>query len=158
MSQSLALDTACELLPMLVRIAIPRLVWVNTFILLASSVSMELARSAARKGIQSAITRWVGVTTLLGLGFLAGQIVVWRQLVAAGVYLPSTIHSSFFYVMTGLHGVHILGGLAGLGIVLSGAIRRQFTPASHEPLKVCSLDWHFMDGIWVYLFLLLILV
>ena len=74
-----------------------------------------------------------------------------------GVYLPSTLQSSFFYVLTGLHGVHILGGIAGLGLVLFKALRNGLTALNHEPLKLCATYWHVMDAIWIYLFLLLLL-
>jgi cytochrome c oxidase subunit 3 len=89
--------------------------------------------------------------------FLIGQLLVWRQLAAAGVYIPSTLQSSFFFVLTALHGLHLLGGIVGLSIVLVAARRGQLTPARNEPLKICATYWHFMDGIWIYLLLLLVL-
>jgi cytochrome c oxidase subunit 3 len=79
------------------------------------------------------------------------------QLRAAGVFLPNTHHGAFFYVLTALHGIHLLGGIGGFGIALRAAFRNRLSPAAHEPLKICALYWHAMDVIWIYLFLLLIL-
>ena len=99
--------------------------------------------------------QWLGLSGVLGLAFLAGQLAAWQQLVRAGVYLPSTLQSSFFYILTGLHGIHLLGGIAALGAVLIMGFRNRLTAFKHEPLDLCATYWHFMDGLWVYLFLLL---
>ena len=74
-----------------------------------------------------------------------------------GVYLPTTLHSSFLYILTGAHALHILGGLAALGYVLIQTLRNQYTASNHEPVTLCATYWHFMGGLWIYLFLLLIL-
>jgi len=138
-------------------ITLPRLVWGNTLILLASSIAAEFARSAVRKDQQRVFKQWLGVSGLLGLVFLAGQFLAWRQLVAAGVYLSTTIHSSFFYLLTGVHAVHLAGGLIGLAIVIQRALANRLTSGNHEALKVWALYWHFMDVVWIYCFLLLLL-
>src|SRR5262245_4677551 len=138
-------------------ITVPNLVWVNTLILLASSVAVEFARSAIRKDERGPMKQWLGISGLLGVAFLVGQFMVWRQLVHAGVYLSTTIHSSFFYVLTGTHALHLFGGLIGFGVVMYRAWSNRLTAASHEPLKVWALYWHFMDIVWIYCFLLLIL-
>jgi cytochrome c oxidase subunit 3 len=100
---------------------------------------------------------WILVSAMFGFAFLAGQLYAWRQLVLAGVYLPSTLHSSFFYILTGLHGIHLLGGVSALGYVLVRAFRNRVIPGRDESLKLCATYWHFMDGLWVYLFVLLVL-
>ena len=138
-------------------ITVPNLVWANTLVLLASSVAVEFARAAIRKDQQSQLRQWLAIGGLLGVAFLVGQVIVWQQLVNAGVYLSTTIHSSFFYVLTGAHAVHLLGGLVGFGIVMYRAFANRLTAANHEPLKVWALYWHFMDVVWIYCFLLLIL-
>jgi cytochrome c oxidase subunit 3 len=138
-------------------IEIPSILWLNTAILLASSASIEAARRSLRQGRGGAMKIWVLVSGGFGVAFLAGQLVAWRQLVAAGVYLPSTLHSSFFYILTGLHGVHLVGGMIALGYVLVCALRNRITPARSEPLRLGATYWHFMDALWVYLFILLVL-
>jgi cytochrome c oxidase subunit 3 len=98
------------------------------------------------------------VTLLLGLGFLAAQVLAWRQLVAAGVYLASNPHSAFFYVLTGLHAIHLVGGVLALAY-LHWFVRR--AGGAEADLKrraltdVVGIYWHFMDVLWVFLFLLL---
>ena len=138
-------------------ITLPPMVWVNTLLLAASSVSIEAARRAAKKDNRGAVKQWLGVTGVLGIAFVVGQLLVWRQLVDAGVYLTTNLHSSFFFVLTGAHAVHLVGGLIGLLVVLRSAFRLRLTAANHEPLRVWALYWHYMDIVWVYLFLLLLL-
>ena len=137
-------------------IELPPLLWLNTLILIGSSVTLEIARSAVKRDRQRDLTLWLGLSAMLGIAFLTGQIVVWRQLVRAGVYLPSTLHSSFFYVLTSVHGLHLTGGVVALGFVFQSAVHGQLRPASHERLKLGALYWHFMDAVWIYLFLLLL--
>jgi cytochrome c oxidase subunit III len=143
--------------PTWISIAVPRLAWVNTLIIVFSSFSLETARHALARRDTPGIKRWVAVTGVLGLCFLAGQLVVWRELVNAGVYLQSTLHSSFFYVLTSLHGVHVMGGLVGLAILFFKAVKGRLTPENDEPFKAGALYWHFMGAIWVYLFLIIML-
>src|SRR5437762_9323182 len=138
-------------------IELPSLLWPNTAVLLLSSMAIELSRRAIRRSDLQSMKRWLAVGGVLGLAFLVGQLAAWRQLVNAGVYLPSTLQSSFFYILTGLHGLHLLGGIAGLGIVLVMALRNRLSAFRYEPLKLCSTYWHVMDALWVYLFLLLLL-
>jgi len=138
-------------------IELPSLLWPNTAVLLLSSVAIELSRRAIRRDDVPGMKRWLVAGGALGLAFLAGQLAAWRQLVNAGVYLPSTLQSSFFYILTGLHGLHLLGGVVALGIVLVMAFKNRLSASRYEPLKICSTYWHVMDALWVYLFLLLLL-
>ena len=144
-------------LPQWQYITVPRLAWANTVVLLASSVAFEFARGAARRNQSGAMLQWLGTGGVLGLGFLVGQFFVWRQLVRAGVYLATTIHSSFFYVLTGAHALHLAGGMIGLAVVLRKAFSNQLTADNHEALGVFSVYWHFMDLVWILCFLLLLL-
>jgi len=138
-------------------ITMPNLVWANTVILLASSVAIEFARAAVRRNNAGGVKQWLAVSGILGIGFLVGQFAVWRQLVAAGVYLQTNLHSSFFYVLTGAHAFHLAGGIVGLAVVLQKAFTNRLTANNHEPLKVWGLYWHFMDFVWLYCFLMLLL-
>jgi cytochrome c oxidase subunit 3 len=140
------------------RIALPSFLWVNTAVLLLSSVAIDLSRRAVRRNDGQSMKRWLAVGGVLGVAFLAGQFAAWMQLVRAGVYLPSTLQSGFFYILTGLHGVHLLGGVIALAFVLFRAMKNQLTAFNYEPLKLCALYWHVMDGLWIYLFLLLLLL
>ena len=101
------------------------------------------------------------LTVLLGLGFLASQLFAWRELVAQGLYMASNPHSSFFYVLTGAHGLHLLGGILGLDYLLLRSRRKAAEEQAEEKRQAMAdsvaLYWHFMDGLWIYLFLLLFL-
>jgi cytochrome c oxidase subunit III len=138
-------------------IQLPSLLWPNTVVLLLSSATIELARRAVRKDQIANMNRWIGISALLGVIFIVGQLAAWRQLVNAGVYLPSTLQSGFFYILTGLHGLHITGGIVALGLVMSTAFANRLNAFSHQPLRLCATYWHFMDALWIYLFVLLLL-
>jgi cytochrome c oxidase subunit 3 len=123
----------------------PRMIWLNTAMLVLSSLTIDSARRALRDGRESGFrTMWL-VSTALGLGFVAGQIVVWRQLIAQGIYLSTNPSSSFLYLLTGAHGVHLLGGVLAILVV---ALRRKTSRIAVESI---SLYWHFMDGLWLFL-------
>jgi cytochrome c oxidase subunit 3 len=136
-------------------IRVPPLLWLNTVILVSSSLTMELARRSRRL---QAFRRWLGMTFLLGLAFLGGQVLAWRELAAQGVYLSSNPHSSFFYVLTGAHAVHVLGGIGAL-VYLAGRLWRENdpTPTATAP-RLTATYWHFVDGLWAYLFVVLFVI
>src|SRR5215813_9427667 len=139
------------------KIELPWLLWPNTAILLLSSVAIDISRRAIRRNDLQSMKRWLACGGILGLAFLIGQLAAWRQLVNAGVYLPSTLQSGFFYILTGLHGLHLFGGVIALAFVLAKALKNRLTAFNYEPLKLCAMYWHVMDGLWGFLFLLLLL-
>ena len=136
-------------------IELPRLLWVNAIILLLSSLTMDEARRALNGGLRAACNRWLAVTTILGMAFLGGQLVVWRQLAAHGVYVATNPSSSFFYLLTGAHGIHLFGGLIALLYADLEAWRYRLGPAKRTLVEVIAIYWHFMDGLWIYILLLL---
>ena len=142
-------------------IAMPRLLWLSTALILASSISIEGARKALKRENHIAHRRWLFLTFLLGLGFLATQLLAWRQLVTQGIYMATNPHSSFFYLLTGAHGVHLAGGILAVSYLLLRAWHRHRASkaeATRGPATdVVALYWHFMDGLWIYLFGLLFL-
>jgi cytochrome c oxidase subunit 3 len=96
------------------------------------------------------------VTTFLGFLFVAGQLVAWRQLVAQGLYISSNQASSFFYIFTGAHAVHLLGGVAALLFVSLRNFEKSQISIS-AAAEITSYYWHFMDGLWIFLLALLYL-
>ena len=142
-------------------IAMPRLLWLSTALILLSSITFEVARRSLKQGKAKVYQRWLLLTVLLGLAFLATQLMAWRQLVAQGIYLSSNPHSSFFYVLTGAHGLHLLGGVLALDFLLLRSWRRRYEEDAVEKrlavANAVAIYWHFMDGLWIYLFLLLFL-
>ena len=137
----------------------PRLLWLSTALILASSFTIEIARRSLKVGREQKYTRWLLATLLLGLGFLVSQFLSWRQLVAQGVYLASNPHSSFFYLLTGVHGLHLLGGIIGLDYLLLRTWRKRDEAHAEEKRQATAdavtIYWHFMDALWLYLFGLL---
>lgn len=139
-----------------VPVRIPTLMWINTCVLLASSATLEAARHRLSQGLLAAYKNLWLVTTVLGVLFLLGQIVAWRQLVAEGIYLASNPASSFFYIFTGAHALHLFGGVAALLYVA----KRNFDVAQvtrSVAAEVTSYYWHFMDALWLFLLALLYL-
>lgn len=140
-------------------IAIPNVLWLSTLVIIVSSVTLEGARRALKRQQDEGYGRWLFATTILGLAFLGSQLLAWRQLVGQGIYLSSNPHSSFFYLLTAVHGLHLLGGILAI-VYLLLRTRRRRDNVSEESRRLgaagaVSLYWHFMDGLWVYLFLLL---
>ncbi len=137
---------------------LPPILYLNTLILLLSSVTLEVARrrvSAFMRGMKSQAespARWLYVTLALGLLFVAGQYVAWTQLRAQGLYLATNPSSSFFYVLTVTHVVHVLGGLGGLLYVIRKLSK---STLRRNAIVATARYWHFMGGLWVYLMLLL---
>jgi cytochrome c oxidase subunit 3 len=133
---------------------VPRLLWINTLILLGSSFTLARAHSRFTAKDEEGFRHWWTTTTILGILFVAGQMLAWRQLAAQGIFLATNPSSSFFYVFTGAHGLHLLGGILALLYVQFRATRKV---ARGTAIEVVSMYWHFMDGLWVFLFLLLYL-
>ena len=137
---------------------LPSILYLNTVVLLASSITLELGRRrvaaymGSLRGSSAEASRWLYATLGLGMLFVAGQYLAWRQLNAQGLYLATNPSSSFFYVFTAGHALHVLGGLAGLSRVIFKLNRHTLRRST---LDATSRYWHFMDVLWVYLLLLL---
>jgi cytochrome c oxidase subunit 3 len=148
---------------------LPRILYLNTLILVISSVTLRMARTrlafvagllfeapdTARKLFSDGIY-WLYVTVALGAIFVVGQVLAWRNLVAQGLFLATNPSCSFFYVFTALHGLHLLGGIGALAYLIRKLANTNGT-ARTTGIGAVSVYWHFMDGLWVYLFLLLAL-
>jgi cytochrome c oxidase subunit III len=143
-----------------VRIAMPRVLLLSTTLILGSSVTMEVSRRYLRDASFAGHGRWLLITMLLGLGFLFTQLVAWRQLAAQGVYLSSNPHSSFFYLLTAAHAFHLAGGLLALVFLwIRSRLSREVKVSATRQASTDAITiyWHFMDALWIYLFLLLFL-
>jgi cytochrome c oxidase subunit 3 len=139
-----------------VPVRVPGLMWFNTAVLLVSSGTLEMARKRLGLLDVAGFRRlWAG-TTIFGVAFLLGQVVAWRQLVGEGIYLASNPASSFFFIFTGAHALHLLGGVGALLYVAWRNFERaQVTRV--VAAEVTSYYWHFMDGLWLFLLVLLYL-
>jgi cytochrome c oxidase subunit 3 len=132
---------------------LPLILYPNTLLLLASSGTLERGRRTAGTS-QGPV--WLVLTLVLGLLFIAGQVIAWRDLAAQGMFLNTNPSSSFFYVFTALHALHLLGGITALGYVLARSYGSVAGPSSGA-LDATSLYWHFMDVLWLYLLAVLAL-
>jgi cytochrome c oxidase subunit III len=134
----------------------PTLLGVNTALLVLASVAMQWAVRGARRGDAGAVHTGLLLGGLLAVGFLVGQAVVWKQLHGAGYALADSVAAAFFYLLTGVHGVHVLGGLVAW-VRAWARTRRGAEPARIRlGVELCALYWHFLLVIWVALFALLV--
>ncbi|MGO9389663.1 cytochrome c oxidase subunit 3 [Rhodoblastus sp.] len=125
----------------------PRVLWINTAVLILSSLALQACVHATRRGDTMRARHFLLAAVVLALAFLAGQLVAWRQFAAAGYFLSTNPANSFFYLLTGLHGAHLAGGLAALGVT--------FAKAAQTGVELCALYWHFLLAVWLILFALL---
>jgi len=138
---------------------LPKQLWASTLIILVSSFTYVLAQKATERDDQPAVKKWMIVTTVLGAAFLSSQILGWIALVQRGISVGGNPYAGLFYILTGVHAVHVLGGLFALGSVLLRSMKPAADP--HSVSKRIALSqvvgwyWHFMGGLWIVLFLLL---
>ncbi len=126
--------------------------WINTAVLLSSAYTMRRAVRAIRGGSQSGLLNGLGATALLGTTFLAVQGTEWVRLVRYGLTLSSGTYGSTFYTLIGCHGVHVLGAVVWLLIVLVQGMGGRFTSREHAGVQLCGMYWHFVVGLWPLLF------
>ena len=134
---------------------LPAIIWINTIVLLTSSLTVDLARRRLALNDQSGFKMMWRATTALGVAFLVGQVVAWRDLVAMGFYVGTNASSSFFYVFTAAHAAHLIGGILALFYVLFRDFRKTARLSLPIAAEVTSYYWHFMDGLWLFLVALL---
>lgn len=136
---------------------LPDLFWITSVIILVSSGTMHWAYLAAKRDNLQATKIAISITTVLGIAFLIGQFLAWGELVKRNVYLVGNPSGSFVYVLSGLHGMHIIGGVVFLLIVLVAVFRYKVHSKNLALVEMCATYWHFLDGLWLYLFVFLLL-
>ncbi len=138
---------------------LPKQIWLSTALLLASSFTYHIANKALNSEKQEKAKNYLLATTFLGGVFIASQLILWTALVSRGVYMASNPYAGFFYILTAVHAVHVIGGIAAFGYI----VLRTWLPTSDQnELKKRQIYsnaigwyWHFMGGIWIVLLLLL---
>jgi cytochrome c oxidase subunit III len=135
--------------------ALPDTLWISTALMVASSVTMQVARRAARTGREGALRAGMAATTILGVLFLVSQTLNWFALVAAHLTAKTDLYGFTFYILTGLHAAHVVGGLVPLAVVTVRALRGRYSAASHAGVEYCAIYWHFLDVVWVVMFAIL---
>jgi cytochrome c oxidase subunit 3 len=134
----------------------PTLLWWNTLLLAVTSVGMQWTVVAARRGDVDGVRTGLIAAGVLTFAFLAGQLVVWQQLSNAGYFLATNPANAFFYLLTALHGLHLLGGLVAWGRTTAKVRRGVDIAQVRLSVELCAIYWHFLLAIWLVLFVLLL--
>ena len=134
---------------------VPKLLWFNTGVLILSSVALQYAQVAARRGRMEDVGYGLIAGGLFALTFLVGQLFAWQQLNAAGYFLATNPANAFFYLLTGLHGLHLLGGVVALVLTADKVWRGVELGQVRLSVKLCAVYWHFLLALWLVLFTLL---
>lgn len=137
---------------------LPQLFWITSGLILASSISMVYALWSAKKDNLDGLKIGIVTTFVLGVGFLIGQWYAWADLVAINAHFTGgNVSSSFIYVLTGFHGLHIVSGLVFLIIVMVSTFTFKVHSRNLNQLQMCATYWHFLGVLWLYLFVFLLL-
>jgi cytochrome c oxidase subunit 3 len=134
----------------------PKLLWLNSGFLVLASVAFQLTRGAAKRHQLLTVKTGLiagGICTIL---FLLGQLVAWQQLNAAGLYMTSNPANSFFYVLTAIHGLHLLGGMWVWGRTTTRVLTGADAESVRLSVELCTVYWHYLLLVWVGLFALLL--
>jgi cytochrome c oxidase subunit III len=130
----------------------PSLLWVNTLVLIMSSIALMWAQAAARQGQIENVKTGLLAAGASSLAFLVGQVLAWRQLSAAGFFFRSNPADAFFYMLTAVHALHVLGGLVGLGRTADKVWRAAPMSQIRLSVELCAIYWHFLLFVWLVLF------
>jgi cytochrome c oxidase subunit 3 len=135
---------------------LPSILWVNTGVLAVSSVALEMAVHFGRRRRWESARAAFAASFFLGLAFLAGQVSAWQQARAVGIYVSTNPHASFFFILTGAHAVHIVAALTVLAWGLALTLGRSPNPRLWDArIGLCRTFWHYLGGVWIFLFALM---
>ncbi len=137
-------------------LAAPKVLWLNTGMLILGSVAMQWTRAAARRGETGNVKTGLMAAGVFSFSFLAGQLLAWQQLNAAGYFLAGNPANAFFYLLTALHAVHLLGGLWVWGKTTAKMARGVKVGAIRLSVELCTVYWHYLLLVWLVLFALLL--
>ncbi|MBA2582027.1 MAG: cytochrome c oxidase subunit 3 [Bacteroidetes bacterium] len=139
--------------------ALPQMFYFSTAVLLLSSITMNMAMSAAKRDDMARVKSFIWLTFVLGVAFVGFQFSGWKDLISQDIYFSGgNASGSYLYVLSGLHLAHVLGGLAALLITGVRALYNIYHSKNLLGLQLCSIYWHFLDFLWIYLFLFLLLI
>ena len=138
------------------RLALPSVLWLNTGVLVLASVAMQWTRVAARREQTDNVKSGLIAAGALSFCFLAGQLWAWQQLDASGYFLSANPANAFFYLLTAVHGFHLLGGLWVWARTTARALRGANAGAMRLSVELCAVYWHYLLVVWVVLFAVLL--
>ena len=136
---------------------LPALFYYTTGMIFVSSITMQWAYFAAKKNNVSLVKTLVIITSVLGVAFLVGQFMAWGELVNHSIHFVGNPSGSFLYVITGLHGAHIISAVVFLLIVLNSAVKLRINSKNMAQMEMCTTYWHFLGFLWIYLFIFLLI-
>jgi cytochrome c oxidase subunit 3 len=139
-----------------VRLPVPKVLWLNTAVLILASVAMQRTRVAARRGQPDRVKNGMIAAGVLTFAFLAGQLWAWQQMDAAGYFLAANPAYSFFFLLTAVHGLHLLGGLWVWARTTARVLRGAEAEAIRLSVELCTVYWHYLLAVWVVLFAVLL--
>jgi cytochrome c oxidase subunit III len=140
---------------------LPYTFFISTALILISSIFMNRSVRAIKNNALKALPKEILVTFLLGIGFGVFQVISWAILIRSNIYFTGTESSasgSYLYILCALHLCHILGGLIALGVVFVRSLLKKYSADNYLGVKLCATYWHFLDGLWVYLFIFMLLM
>jgi cytochrome c oxidase subunit 3 len=137
---------------------LPRGLWISTVLLLVSSGTIHSALQAAKTDRRDALQKGLALTSLLGVGFLICQVWVWWRLVSLDLTAQTNLYGFSFYMLTALHGLHVIGGLLPLGVTTWRARQGLYGSQEHTGVTLCAMYWHFLDVVWLVIFAFLVVV
>ena len=134
---------------------LPAMFYWTSGVIVLSSLTLHLAYLRLRKDRHAESKQWLSLTVLLGLAFLIGQYYGWQQLIYNSIYLVGNPSESFVYILSGLHGVHVVSAVVFLLFVWVAVSRRKLHAGNTAQMQMCVTYWHFLGGLWLYLFVFL---
>ena len=136
---------------------VPQIVWLNTTLLILASVAMQWARAAVERGLRARAGAALVTGGLLTVAFLVGQLLAWYQLYASGYFIAGDIAVAFFYLLTAVHGLHLLGGLYVWARTTARFSNRNIELFDLRlSVQLCTVYWHFLLVVWLVVFALLL--
>lgn len=136
---------------------LPPILWVNSGVIIISSLTMHWAYRSAKRDNLDVVKMAISLTTFLGITFLIGQFIAWGQLVEHDVYFVGNPAGSFVYVLTGMHGLHLISGIIFLIVVLVSTYKFKVHSRNMLKMELCTTYWHFLGALWLYLYIFLLL-
>ncbi len=131
---------------------------VNTFILLTSSMTVVQGLAAIQRGDQRKFRLWMILSLILGAFFISVQIMEYRQLIHEGLTISSDLFGTAFFTLTGFHGAHVFIGLGWLLAIIIQGVRGRYSAQRNLPVEIFGLYWHFVDIVWILLFVIVYLI
>jgi cytochrome c oxidase subunit 3 len=136
----------------------PKIFYLSTVVIIASSISIFLAQKAMAEREMARYRLLISVTAVLGLAFVATQFIGFSELWASKITFRDSVAGSFFYIITGVHALHVVGGIVALAVLFLRAYNTKTKFYSNAPVETAGLYWHFVDLLWIYLFVFFLLV